>query len=286
MCRRATGPEAAPVRWAARIEAALLERWERPLRPVRRRPDRHLAARRRPPSVTTGGARRSQLRRGSRRAGRGHRARHRRDPHRQHVLPAEPRRGAVAQRFDRAGAPGSAAGNVDLRRRPACPELELDPRVKVHADVPALDPFLRRSKIAVAPLRLGTGNATKVLEAMVAGAAVEGDALRQLSRSASLRRRSRLRIRRKASPRRSRASWPTRPRARAWSRGRSSWCAPTVPKPSGSGSRRSWRPSSARLGASGAAVRRVVAECAARKAARTRRRPTSARRPTRRFSYR
>jgi glycosyltransferase involved in cell wall biosynthesis len=35
-----------------------------------------------------------------------------------------------------------------------------------------LAPFLRRSKIALAPLRLGTGNATKVLEAMVAGAAV------------------------------------------------------------------------------------------------------------------
>ena len=91
-----------------------------PASTVRRRPDRHLAARRRPPSVTTGGARRSQLRRGSRRAGRGHRARHRRDPHRQHVLPAEPRRGAVAQRFDRAGAPGPAAGHVDLRRRSAC----------------------------------------------------------------------------------------------------------------------------------------------------------------------
>jgi len=51
-------------------------------------------------------------------------------------------------------------------------ELELDNRIEVRADVPALDPFLRRSKIAVAPLRLGTGNATKVLEAMVAGAAV------------------------------------------------------------------------------------------------------------------
>ena len=34
---RATGPEAAPIRWAARLEATLLERWERRLR-------RHAAA--------------------------------------------------------------------------------------------------------------------------------------------------------------------------------------------------------------------------------------------------
>ena len=50
--------------------------------------------------------------------------------------------------------------------------LALDPRIEVRADVPALASFLQRSKIAIAPLRIGTGSPNKVLEAMASGAAV------------------------------------------------------------------------------------------------------------------
>jgi glycosyltransferase involved in cell wall biosynthesis len=172
MRRRATGPEAAPVRWAARIEAALLERWERRLR-------RYAAAQiaispldaallPSPPEVHV--------------------------VHNYVEVPAEPAGGTerdidviltgnmsyppnrdAAQWLSDSIAPELLARRPDtsicvVGRRAG--ELEFDPRIEVHTDVPALDPFLRRSKIALAPLRLGTGNATKVLEAMVAGAAV------------------------------------------------------------------------------------------------------------------
>jgi hypothetical protein len=50
--------------------------------------------------------------------------------------------------------------------------LRVDPRIDVHADVPDVGAFLRRAKLAVAPLRLGTGTPYKVLEALAAGAAV------------------------------------------------------------------------------------------------------------------
>jgi len=172
MRRRATGPEAAPIRWAARLEATLLERWERRL-------SRHAAAQIAISSLDAA------------------------------LLPSPPEVDAV---FNCIEVPAKPAGGTErdidviltgnmtyppnrdaaqwlsdsiapdlLARRPETSiwvvgrragELELDHRIEVRADVPALDPFLRRSKIAVAPLRLGTGNATKVLEAMVAGAAV------------------------------------------------------------------------------------------------------------------
>ena len=172
MRRRATGPEAAPVRWAARVEAALLERWERRLR-------WHAAAQiaispldaavlPSPPEVQV--------------------------VHNYVEVPAEPAGGterdidviltgnmSYPPNRDAAQWLSESIAPEVLARRPGTSisvvgrgagELRLDPRIEVHADVPALDPFLRRSKVAVAPLRLGTGNATKVLEAMVAGAAV------------------------------------------------------------------------------------------------------------------
>jgi glycosyltransferase involved in cell wall biosynthesis len=50
--------------------------------------------------------------------------------------------------------------------------LTLDSRIRVAADVPAVAPYLRRARVALAPLRIGTGAPNKVLEAMAAGAAV------------------------------------------------------------------------------------------------------------------
>jgi glycosyltransferase involved in cell wall biosynthesis len=50
--------------------------------------------------------------------------------------------------------------------------LTLDGRIRVAADVPAVAPYLRRARVALAPLRIGTGAPNKVLEAIAAGAAV------------------------------------------------------------------------------------------------------------------
>jgi glycosyltransferase involved in cell wall biosynthesis len=172
MRRRATGPEAAPIRLAARLEAKLLERWEGRLR-------RLVAAQMAISSLDA-----ALLP----------------SPPEVHVVPncievpAEPAReterdidviltGNMAYPPNRDAAQwlsDSIAPSL-LARRPetsilvvgrGAGELDLDNRIDVRADVPALDPFLRRSKIAVAPLRLGTGSPNKVLEAMVAGAAV------------------------------------------------------------------------------------------------------------------
>lgn len=51
-------------------------------------------------------------------------------------------------------------------------DLRLAPGVNVASDVPDLYDYLRRSKIAVAPLRGGTGAPNKVLEAAACGAAL------------------------------------------------------------------------------------------------------------------
>lgn len=50
------------------------------------------------------------------------------------------------------------------------------PGVEIHSDVPDLIAHIRRTRIAVVPLRLGTGAANKVLEAIAAGAVVVGTA--------------------------------------------------------------------------------------------------------------
>lgn len=46
--------------------------------------------------------------------------------------------------------------------------------VAVHADVPAVPPFLGRARVAVVPLRIGSGSRLKVLEALAAGRPVVG----------------------------------------------------------------------------------------------------------------
>jgi glycosyltransferase involved in cell wall biosynthesis len=49
--------------------------------------------------------------------------------------------------------------------------------VTVHADVPDVVPFLQRARVAIVPLRIGTGSRLKVLEAMAAGRPVVGTAI-------------------------------------------------------------------------------------------------------------
>jgi glycosyltransferase involved in cell wall biosynthesis len=171
MRRRATGPEAAPIRWGARLEAILLERWERRLR-------EHVAAQIVISPLDAGSLPRPP------------------DPE---VVPncveipppaasddrdldailtgnmAYPPNRDAAQWLSDSIAPELWA------RRPetsiwvvgrGAGALALDPRIEVRADVPALASFLQRSKIAIAPLRIGTGSPNKVLEAMASGAAV------------------------------------------------------------------------------------------------------------------
>jgi glycosyltransferase involved in cell wall biosynthesis len=49
--------------------------------------------------------------------------------------------------------------------------------VAVHADVPDVVPFLERARVAVVPLRIGSGSRLKALEAMAAGRPVVGTAI-------------------------------------------------------------------------------------------------------------
>ncbi|MBA2279812.1 MAG: glycosyltransferase [Acidimicrobiia bacterium] len=48
--------------------------------------------------------------------------------------------------------------------------------VSVHADVPSMGPWLARSRVSIAPLRVGTGVRVKALEALAAGVPVVGTA--------------------------------------------------------------------------------------------------------------
>jgi glycosyltransferase involved in cell wall biosynthesis len=173
MRRRATGPERAPIRWAARLEAVLLGRWERRL-------SQHAAAQ---IAISALDAR---------------------------LLPSPPEVRIVPNCIDVSVQPLGNDGERDIdliftgnmayppnadaarwlsdviapalwARRPGTSvwvvgrdagRLALDPRLEVRADVPDLGAYLGRARIALAPLRLGTGSPNKVLEAMAAGAAV------------------------------------------------------------------------------------------------------------------
>jgi polysaccharide biosynthesis protein PslH len=167
MRRRATGPEPAPVRWLARIEAALLVRWERRL-------SRWVAAQ----LVTS--------------------------PIDARELPSQPEMHVIGNSVEMPGAGGRPPAERDIdviltgnmayppnadaaawlseaiapaiwRRRPRTAvwvvgrdagRLALDEQIEVRADVPEIAEYLRRSKLAIAPLRIGTGTPNKVLEAM------------------------------------------------------------------------------------------------------------------------
>jgi len=173
MGRRATGPEPAALRLAARGEAALLRRWERRLA-------RWVAAQAAISAVD---------------------AAHLPAPPEVHVLPnsvelsgaATPQIGgrdidviltgnmAYPPNADAARWLSAEIAPALWRRRPDASvwvvgrdarRLVLDRRIEVCADVPEVAAYLRRARVAVAPLRIGTGAPNKVLEAMAAGAAV------------------------------------------------------------------------------------------------------------------
>jgi hypothetical protein len=173
MRRRATGPEPAPVRWLARAEAALLTRWERRL-------SGWVAAQ----LVTS--------------------------PVDAAELPSQPEMHVLGNSVEVPASGGSAHRERDIdviltgnmayppnadaaawlseaiapalwRRRPQtavwvvgrdAARLVLDKRIQVRADVPEIAEYLQRAKLAVAPLRIGTGTPNKVLEAMAAGTPV------------------------------------------------------------------------------------------------------------------
>jgi glycosyltransferase involved in cell wall biosynthesis len=61
-------------------------------------------------------------------------------------------------------------------RNPTADILGLDGRhgIRVHADVPEVAPFLAASRVAVVPLRMGTGTRLKALEALAAGRPLVG----------------------------------------------------------------------------------------------------------------
>jgi glycosyltransferase involved in cell wall biosynthesis len=172
---RAKGPERAPLRWAARLEAILLHRWERRL-------TQYTAAQ---IAISSLDARRLPS-----------------PPDEIRVVPNcidvpvfRPGRDEGRRDIDLILTGNMAyPPNADAARwlsdeiapllwavRPGCSvwvvgrdasQLTLDPRLEVRADVPDLGAYLRRAKIALAPLRFATGSPNKVLEAMAAGAAV------------------------------------------------------------------------------------------------------------------
>jgi hypothetical protein len=170
---RATGPESAPVRWAARVEAALLRRWEHRLshfvaaqlvtspvdaRDLPPRPDIHVlmhSVELPPGPPAPADARDIDV-----------------------ILTGNM---AYPPNADAADWLSSAIAPAIWRRRPDASvwvvgrdaaRLSLDERIQVHADVPDLYPYLSRAKVALAPLRIGTGSPNKVLEAMAAGTPV------------------------------------------------------------------------------------------------------------------
>jgi glycosyltransferase involved in cell wall biosynthesis len=73
--------------------------------------------------------------------------------------------------------PGLTLTIAGRRPVPAVRELARQPRVSVIADVADIRPVLQRARLAVVPIRLGTGTRLKVLEAMAAGRPVVGTAV-------------------------------------------------------------------------------------------------------------
>src|SRR5207302_4004164 len=66
---------------------------------------------------------------------------------------------------------------LDIVGREPLPEVEALARlagVSVHADVPSVVPWLEQARVAVVPLRIGSGTRIKALEAMAAGRPVVG----------------------------------------------------------------------------------------------------------------
>jgi glycosyltransferase involved in cell wall biosynthesis len=173
MRRRATGPEPAPIRWAARLEAELLRVWERRLSqwvvvqaaisPVDARElSAHREVRVLPNSVELPAAPPTALG----------------DRDIDLILTGNM---AYPPNADAARWLSEEIAPAFWRRRPGASvwvvgrdagRLSLADSIEVRSDVPELVDYLRRAKVALAPLRIGTGSPNKVLEAMAAGAGV------------------------------------------------------------------------------------------------------------------
>ena len=60
---------------------------------------------------------------------------------------------------------------------PQIRQLSLLPGVSLHADVPDVLPYLRKARVSIVPLRIGSGTRLKALEAMAAGRPVVGTSI-------------------------------------------------------------------------------------------------------------
>jgi glycosyltransferase involved in cell wall biosynthesis len=74
----------------------------------------------------------------------------------------------------RAAVPGATLALVGREPRDEVVALADREGVSLHADVPDMAPFLHAARVAVVPLRIGTGTRLKALEAMAAGRPVVG----------------------------------------------------------------------------------------------------------------
>jgi glycosyltransferase involved in cell wall biosynthesis len=70
--------------------------------------------------------------------------------------------------------PGTRLDVVGREPLPEVADLTRLPGVHLHADVPTVVPWLERARLAVVPLRIGSGTRLKALEAMAAGRPVVG----------------------------------------------------------------------------------------------------------------
>jgi glycosyltransferase involved in cell wall biosynthesis len=77
----------------------------------------------------------------------------------------------------RASCPAVTLDIVGSRAGSAARSLASSPGVRLHEDVAAVQPFLSAGRVAVVPLRIGTGTRLKALEAMAAGRPVVGTAV-------------------------------------------------------------------------------------------------------------
>ena len=70
--------------------------------------------------------------------------------------------------------PGAELAVVGARPPQKVLDLAAQPGVSVHGDVPTVVPHLHAARVALVPLRIGSGSRLKALEAMAAGRPVVG----------------------------------------------------------------------------------------------------------------
>lgn len=77
----------------------------------------------------------------------------------------------------RAAVPGARLVVVGRRPVPEVRRLADSGGVTLHTDVPSVAPYLQAARVAVVPVRIGTGSRVKALEAMAAGRPVAGTSI-------------------------------------------------------------------------------------------------------------